>query len=91
MIGSFPLRRDAPSAAEFDEVLLFDDGRIVFQPRDSRQPVVTVHGIKPPLRRTALCAYEGDRSVRDAAALGAFLLWTSAVFIFIARWLASRS
>lgn len=50
----FALRKDAPSAGDFAACLLFDDGRILFEPRDSRLAGVLVQGLVPPLRPTPL-------------------------------------
>jgi hypothetical protein len=87
----FALRADAPSARQFAACVLCDDGRIVFEPRDSRLAVVVVQGLLPPLRPPTALGVEARRAgVRRALNPSALLLAGCLLAIAIAMVAAAK-
>ena len=83
----FRLRPTAPSAHDFCACVLFDDGRILFEPRDSRLAGVMVQGLVPPLRPTVLAVELRRRVVRVVVSACAILFVLSLALIALAEWL----
>lgn len=74
-------------AGGFSAFVLMDDGRILFEPSDSRQRIFVLQGIGPPLR-VVLQRNERARDVRAVIQVCGFLLATSLLFLGVAQWLA---
>jgi hypothetical protein len=83
----FRLRPDAARYEQYAVCMLRNDGRIFFEPRGKLPlPVISVQGIRPPLR-TSPGAKQRARAV--ALVSGLLLAW-SMLFIGLAQWLASH-
>jgi hypothetical protein len=81
----FVVRYDTAFAA----FRLLDDGRILWEPRDSRLPVMTTQGIEPPLR-VGMLRREGAHAFTMLLAVIAGLFACEAVLLALAAWLAWR-
>lgn len=79
------LRFVVPYSAAFEAFQLTDDGRILWEPRDSRLPVVVVYGIMPPVRVDAERAHR--LLMMSASCAGIF---ACELLLLAGAWLAWR-